>query len=68
MLSELQQDQLLASLYATAEILDQHLQPRAAAAELTKTQTGWSRVAVRVLQTSTEMRARSKGHTASPEK
>lgn len=31
MLSELQQEQLLASLYATAEILDQQLQPRAAA-------------------------------------
>lgn len=31
MLSELQQEHLLASLYATAEILDQQLQPRAAA-------------------------------------
>ncbi|WP_431484181.1 hypothetical protein [Pseudomonas solani] len=31
MLSELQQEQLLASLYATAEILDQPLRPRAAA-------------------------------------
>ncbi|OEC43141.1 hypothetical protein A7D27_09990 [Pseudomonas sp. 1D4] len=31
MLNELQQEQLLASLYATAEILDQQLQPRAAA-------------------------------------